>query len=259
CTQVERSLYCLLKTHRARNAIGAAGTETIENIERADDDRIAAEVFTLIPQLPLDPARVVAALRNSSQGCAYLLSQWTLIKERLLTHCSFEVSQRFQVLYLTGRRPTDLFRDPMVFELDRLYLGAISGPGSFTALEAARGMVNDFPRGEMSEEEFIRRLEPLVRNLPPVEEGHAALLALVEKTIAELTERMELVGLREQRTRYLASVKAGADVSREGEKRERYEAQANRGHESALRTLRQLQDARRKYGESILEDEAEDR
>jgi hypothetical protein len=101
----------------------------------------------------------------------------------------------------------------------------------------------------MSEEEFERRLEPMVENLPTVADGHAALVALVDRTIAELTERRELVGLREERDLALDEVIARADVSRDGALRERYDGMATRDQHASLREFCRLKELRHKHGE----------
>jgi hypothetical protein len=66
CAEIERAIYDLLKLERVRNATGAAGTQTIENLEPAYHDRIAGEVRELVPQLPEEPGRVVHLLRSTS-------------------------------------------------------------------------------------------------------------------------------------------------------------------------------------------------
>jgi hypothetical protein len=245
--EVEEAVYAKWKQRRIRRAQGAAAHGRIEKIATDAENRVAEEVCTLIPQLPLAPGTVVPKLRSSSQGCAFLIQQFQLLQAWLATHSCFEVSQRRYFLQLLGRRPADLFVDPLVFEVDRLYLGAISGPGSFTAAGAANAFLLDRP-DDMSEGEFARRLEPMVQNLPPIAEGHARLVRLVDQTIAELTERVELLGLREQRHRYLAAEMAPADVTHEGQLRERYDGMAGRQHHASLREVRALQADRRKYG-----------
>jgi hypothetical protein len=250
---MQTAVYARYKQCRARNAQGAAGTRTIEKIEDTYHDRTADEIRALLPQFPIDPGRVVQALRQTSQGCSYLLEQFSLMRSRLRTHSSFEVSQRREFLLICGRKPADLFRDPTVFELDRLYLGAISGPGSFTAAEAANALLHDRPE-EMTEEEFERRLEPMVQNLPTVAEGHQALVDWVDRTIAELAERLELVSLREERDLALGAVEARADTSPDGEKRERYEGMATREQHAALREFRGVVDLRHKNREGELDD-----
>jgi hypothetical protein len=79
-------------------------------------------------------------------------------------------------------------------------------------------------------------------------EGHAKLVRLVERSIAELAERVELVGLREQRDCALAAEEAKSDATDASDRRERYDAMADRQHHASLRQLRALQDDRRKYG-----------
>jgi hypothetical protein len=245
--QVVEAVYAKWKQRRIRESQGAAAHHRIENLEAQAEDRAADEVRTLVLQLPLAPGTVVQQLRTTSQGCAFLLQQFLLLQAWLLTHCSFEVSQRRYFLNLLGRRPGDLFIDPVVFDLDRVYLGAISGPGSFTAAGAANAFLLDRP-DDMSEGEFGRRLEPMVANLPTIAEGHAQLVRVVDQTVAELTERIELLGLREERERYLETKVAQTDTSHEGELRERYDGMAGREHHASLRELRALQADRRKYG-----------
>jgi hypothetical protein len=101
----------------------------------------------------------------------------------------------------------------------------------------------------MGPEEFERRLEALVREPPAPKEGRAALQAFVDEMIAELTERIELLALREERDLERKVVKATADVSLGGEKRTRYQAMARREMSAALRELRLLQADRRKHGD----------
>jgi hypothetical protein len=245
--EVEEAVYARWKQRRIRESQAAAAHQRIETIEAAGDDRAREEVRTLIPQLPLEPLTIINKLRSSSPGCAFLLEQFRLLKAWLSTHHAFEVSQRRYALNLLGRQPNHLFIDPVVFEIDRLYLGAIGGPGSFTAEQAANAFLLDRPE-DMSEGEFARRLEPMVQNLPTIAVGHAALVRLVDQSIAELTERVELIGLREQRDRYLATRIALTDVSHEGELRERYDSMAGRERHASLREVRALQADRRKYG-----------
>jgi hypothetical protein len=248
CTHIEMAVYSLLRFERARNALGVEGTRTIRNIASTQADRIAGEVRDLMPQLPLDPRRVVDELRKSSLGCSYLLSQWLLIKERLSIRYSLEVSQRATMIELMGLRASELFRCALVFDLDRNYLGAISGPEGFTAAEAANALMWDRPE-EMSECEFERRLELMVENLPTEEEGHAVLMGLVDRSIAELSERVDLLKLREAHEREDAADEAQDSLTPEGEKHKRYVTMAQRDHDAVLRGFHALKAARYKYGD----------
>jgi hypothetical protein len=173
-----------------------------------------------------------------------------LLRARLKTYPVVEVSQRRYLTQILGHKPSDLFTDPFVYELDRLYLGSISGPGSFTPAQAANAFLLDYP-GDMSDREFEARFEPMVANLPTIALGHAGLVRIIEVAIEELTERVELVGYREEGQRKRAVVEAKDDVNRDGDKRKRNAAMALRLHHASLRELRAMQASRRKYGAGV--------
>ena len=122
----------------------------------------------------------------------------TSLEERLTTHPSFELSEREHCLRLAGLRPEELFTDPLVHEFNRKYLGANRGVGGYTIDQAANLLQYDCPKG-MTYTEFTRRMEPLVSNLPTIEEGHAYLKAFVHDQIEGLKDRKELMGYREER------------------------------------------------------------
>jgi hypothetical protein len=245
--QVRLAVYQLWKIQRTENASGAAVAQKVDDIENNVDDENADQVGTLIPQLPTDPQRVVRALRKSVCGCTFLLGQLRLLRARLKTYPVFEVSQRRYFTQILGHKPSDLFTDPFVYELDRLYLGSISGPGSFTPAQAANAFLLDYP-GDMSDREFEARFEPMVANLPTIALGHAGLVKIIELAIEELTERIELLGYREEAQRKRAVVEAKDDVNRDGDKRKRNAAMALRLHHASLRELRAMQESRRKHG-----------
>ncbi len=246
--QVEAAVSTRWRMRRAREAEATAVAEAIAGLEEGYDDRRAAEVRATIALLPQDPDGAVRRLRSSTAGCDWLLMQWGLMDARLKTHRSFEPSQRGLALQLTGRLPGDLFRDPVVLAWNRAYLGGIRGTDGYTAAQAAMVLRFDRPP-EMNEPEFERRLKLVVSDLPTVLEGHALLMQYVREVVDELTERRELIELREERDRARAVIKARVDVSAEGVKRSRYEAMSDRAHHAALRELRGLQEMRRKSGE----------
>ena len=159
------------------------------------------------------------------------------------------------MVQLAGYRPSELFRNSAVRDWTRAYFGAIKGPNGFTAAGAANALMHDQPP-EMSEEEFERRLAPIVKDLPTVMEGHALLLEYVDKELATLKDRFELMEFREARTRDAAIMTAKADITADGEKRTRYYNSANRTEHAAYRELRALQDVRRKYGLADFEEPA---
>ena len=254
-SQVETIVYARWRMRRAQNADATAVNEVSNKIRDDYDDWSLANVRALIPLLQESPETTVEQLKNSSKGCAYLIEQWGFARARLTVNTTFEVSQRTLVVKLAGHRPSELFRNSAVRDWTRAYFGAIKGPNGFTAAGAANALMHDQPP-EMSEEEFERRLGPIVKDLPTVMEGHALLLEYVDKELAILKDRFELMEFREARTRDAAIMKAKADITADGEKRTRYYASANRTEHAAYRELRALQDVRRKYGLADFEEPA---
>jgi len=165
-----------------------------------------------------------------------------------------EGSQRGFAIQLSGHLPADLFRDSAVMNWNRAYLGAIRGSGGYTAAEAAQILECDRPSNEIPPGEFARRLEPVVKELPTFMEGHSLLKSYIEKEVAALIERSDLIGLREERDRRRAIGMTQADVTPEGIKRSRYTAMIDREHHASLKELRALKAERRKYGEGELEE-----
>ena len=108
---------------------------------------------------------------------------------------------------------------------------------------------------EMSEEEFERRLGPIVKDLPTVMEGHALLLEYVDKELAILKDRFELMEFREARTRR-------GDHDGQGRHHGRWRetvAVLRLGQPDRARCLPRapgIQDVRRKYGLADFEEPA---
>jgi hypothetical protein len=248
--QVKTAVYCLWKAERADKADVCAVNGAVHKIEDAFDDAQAADAKALevVPNLASQPKETVARLMSSRAGCAFLIGQFGLLEQRLSTHCSFEVSQRSYALQLGGRDPKDLFRDPVVMELNRNYLGGIHGPGFFTAEMAAQVFMDDRPEG-MTNNEFQRRLGMLVDDLPSIHDGRARLQEYVQERIVTLTERLELMEFREKRDRATAIGEAESDVTAAGDRRQRYAATSRHISHAALRMLITLKHERRKFGE----------
>jgi hypothetical protein len=142
-------------------------------------------------------------------------------------------------------RPCELFTDPFVLCIDRLNLSARYGPENVDGARAAARLRNDRP-ATMSVGEFERQLELVSQTLLSVEESRAQMKELIEREVARLKERFELVKLREERDMALAWKEATVDVTPDGRLRLRYELSHLRAKDASLRQLRALQEARRK-------------
>jgi hypothetical protein len=98
----------------------------------------------------------------------------------------------------------------------------------------------------MSVSEFENQLERVSQTLLSVEESRAQMKELLDREVARLNERLELVKLREERDMALAWKEATVDISPDGRLRLRYELSHLRAKDASLRQLRALQEARRK-------------
>ena len=243
-----QAVYSLWIQARAINAQAGAVAEAINKINDSFTDQRAAEALAVSENLTSKPEETVCALVNSVYGCEILIEEFQALAQRLQTHTSFEVSQRQHALRVGGNRPKDLFVSKMVMEFNRSYFGGIRGTGGFTAAQVANTLMYDRP-DEMSEEEFERRLEQMVANLPTIEEGHSKLQEYVNRWINQLSDRRELMELRQERDKKLAIEKAQAEVHAEGQTRARYIDQSIRRFQGSMRMAMALKAERRKFGE----------
>ena len=250
--QVRTAVYNEWKARRADEAEVSAVNRAQNDIVDGFYDTMECHVRQLAANLAAQPGDTVTGLRQSTGGCSYLIDQFAILEQWLAEFPSFEVGMREHALRLGGHDPKDLFHDPAVMTLNRAYLGGIGGPGSFTAEGAADAFVYDRAE-EMSQQEYERRLGWIVDDLPTKEDGRAILRQYVDQHIAALTERRELIALREERNVADALGEARSSVTPAGDRRHRYAAQGTRLSQAAIRLLFAMQHERRKYGEGDLD------
>ena len=233
---------------RVINATAAAINEERADILDRFDDGNVKQMRDWIDRIATEPDVAVDELSKSTCGCVFLLSQFQLLGARLEAYYSMEVSQRGYALRLGGHRPDEIFVDKDVFDFDKAYFGGISGTAGFSADEAGNALQFDKPAG-MSYTELVRRLEPLVKDIPSLEEGRRRMKAYIEAEVARLTERKELMGYREERRLVAAFNTAQAPVDRAAVTRARYLADSNRTFFAAVRLLQALKKDRRDHGD----------
>jgi hypothetical protein len=246
-TEVENAMQSQWRVDRCRNADTSAGERIQNKFEEDYDDRLEEQVQTLIPQLPENPRVILTQLENSTAGLEYVLEQFQILGQQFASNGSFETSERVHLIHLVGGRPCALFTDPVVLYIDRLNLGARHGAENVDGVKAAGWFRNERPETR-SVAEFERQLEFVSQTLVSREQSRAQMEEFLVGQVARLKERLELVQLLEERDQALAQKEATIDVSPEGRLRLRYELSHLRAKDAALRQLRALQEARRKYG-----------
>jgi hypothetical protein len=250
--QVRMAVYQEWKARRIERAEVSAVNQTVNAIVDSFYEAMDSEVRTLSAALDQAPGESVAGLMQSSAGCSHLIGQFEILREWTAKHSSFEDCMRVHALNLGGHDPKHLFRDPVVMELNRAYLGELGGKGGFDAAGAADAFVFDRAE-EMSLDEYERRLERLVIDLPDRHEGREILQNYLEDHIQSLTRLRGLLELREERDQAEAIGAAQATVTVEGDRRVRYTATATRLSHAHYRMLFTMQAERRKFGEGDLD------
>jgi hypothetical protein len=252
-TAIAHGVYSVWVKTRVINAQVHAFNDAVDTINHSFDGQQVALVRDLLANLKEKPEITISAVMNTAYGCGLLIDEFTALGERLKSHYSFEISQREHALRLGGHRPKELFTDKVVAEFNRSYFGSLQGPGGFTAAEVASALISDRP-DDVSEGEFERRLERAIADLPTIEAGHAELKRYVDRWIAQLTERKELMEYREEKRKKAAIGKAAADVSAQGQVLVRYHNQADRTFNASMRMVLALKADRWKHGDGDLDE-----
>src|SRR5262249_39504373 len=245
--EVLNAVHSSWRHDRLRRLGTVALNERIDTTIDGFGARKAKEVADLVERLPEAPAEVIHQLRMSTAGLNWMLSEVGFLSSRLELDSYFDVSARVRAIHLCGKRPVDLFDDPAVWFWDRLHLAFIADDETPWSELAVKTLAAEQPQN-MSPADFERRLELLAANLPNREEAHARLLQKLTAMSAELTERLELIGLKEERELAAAVEKAKFDAERGGDKRRRAEESLDRMRRSSYKELRAHQKARREGG-----------
>jgi hypothetical protein len=239
-----------VRYQRCHGADIAAGTRVVNDVQNNFEDRQCRRCADLVANLPASPAATVIELCSFTHGISWVLGQVERLEEHLGSSFSLHPDQRVHAIRICGRRPQDLFTDPVVMNWNVNYLSALHGPGKISAAEAAELLETDRPEG-MAADLFEFRLEGYLGGLVAMEEGQARLRETLAAVKAQLLDRLAEVEEREAIDRELAVAEAMVSVNDECMKRLRYRRESQRGRQGALRELHQLQVMRLKYGEAL--------
>jgi hypothetical protein len=168
-----------------------------------------------------------------------------LLETQLQQFMGLESSQRVRLIQLCGKERGDMFEDPELGQWNRLHLATLARPGT-DPLEEAVGILGGEQPESMGDPEFRRRLGLLVQDLPDKQAARAQLQQKVAAMRADLTERLELIRLREERDLQRAIEQAKIDAGLEGAKRRRIEVDLDRMRRMSHKELRALKATRLK-------------
>jgi hypothetical protein len=168
---------------------------------------------------PLHPARIVNRLEATLAGCGWLLDRWADLRHLPEDGLNWQAPDRLRAIRLLGRQPMDALSDERVL---MIYLACDAmEPGAPTSLEDLKTETDAAELAMFKQRVQDRGAERKKPTSP--EAGKAALLALVEQTMARLVGR--LIGHRERRA-FQKAVQADLlafDDSPEGELMRRYQ------------------------------------
>jgi hypothetical protein len=263
-TQAERDALevSVLNYHRfkrADRADTAAETRVVEDVKNNFDDRQLTRLDELVANLAASPVATILELRRFSYGIKWCDDQLDVLEQHLEIHPGLYPGQLLLAIYLSGRRPQNLFTDSVVKKWNRNNYSALYGPDNRSAAGLATFLKDQQPEG-MTDLEFGIRLDAWLQDEEPVsmEEGQNWLLASLAELRAGLRRRLAVVKERERIDQEQAVEEAAVSVNADCMKRLRYRRETQRAQESAMRLFHQLKATRLKHGEEPVEPAAED-
>jgi hypothetical protein len=241
--EVKNAVHATWRHDRMRRAEAIALTEMVVKTGETFYDQKEQEARDLVARLPESPGDCIQGLRNSTAGLTWMIGQIEIIAQAVTAHRVLMPSHRIHLIHLSGKRPVDMFTCSIVAEWDVLYLAVAAGQHRDPVQDAVLELAADRPPA-MDSFEFKFRIEETARRLPPAEEAYEQLQQKLAAMREELTERRELVALREERDLARAIEKAKVDAGPEGAKRQRVENSMDRLRRGSLKELRALQKSR---------------
>jgi hypothetical protein len=248
-TRVERDLatdiaHCSWRIRRCRRAADAGTTRRMHQADQCFENVQAQRVQQLIDELPCQPAATMLRLCARSQGLEWVCEQLRQIDERLTHFTSVRSSQRDRLVHLMGKSPTLLCEDVALGQFYRAYVASLFGDKGTTAEYVATKTLAHCRPETMSFSEFERAMELLLKDLPSVAEGRAALRQTIEDMLVPLVARYEEVVEYETRDRSLTLEEAMVDTTPEGQKLDNYLARHWNARNTAMQRLEQTQKQR---------------
>jgi hypothetical protein len=261
-TQAERDALevSVLNYHRfkrADRADTAAETRVVEDVKNNFDDRQLTRLDALVANLAASPVATILELRRFTRGITWCLEQLEQLDLHLETHPALNPGQLLLAIYLSARRPQNLFIDDLVMKWNLRNLSAQYGPGKLSAASAAGFLYKARPEG-MTRAEFEYYLGERLGEMVSVEEGQTFLLDSLDELRAGLLRRFDEVKERETIDEERAVEEAAVSVNADCMKRLRYRRETQRAQESAMRLFHQLKAQRLKHGEEPVEPAAEE-
>jgi hypothetical protein len=261
-TQAERDALevSVLNYHRfkrADKADTAAESRVVDDVKNNVHDRQLTRLDELVASLAASPVATILELRRFSHGIRWCLKQLDLLEQHMEIHPGLTPDQLLLAIYLSARRPQNLFNDSVVKKWHLNNLSALYGTGTLTAANLAEFLKDKQP-AEMTDLHFECRLSDWLEEMVSKEEGQTFLVNSLAELRTGLDRRLAVIKERERIDYERAVEEAAVSVNADCMKRLRYRRETQRAQESAMRLFHQLKATRLKYGQEPGEPAAED-
>jgi hypothetical protein len=248
--EVFNAVHATWRQDRMRRAEAIALADLVDKTAEHFHDQKEREARDLIARLPESPGEAIQGLRNSTAGLTWMIGQIEMLAHQVEGRQWLPASQMRHLIHLCGKRPVDLFVDLLVNGVVELYL-ALLLPATQVANPEEQAVIEleaDRPPG-MERYEFELRVNDIARSPMPADQALAKLKQALAQMLEELTERLELIGLREECDLARAIGKAKGDAGAETAKRQRVENSMDRQRRMSLKEFRALRNARPEPGD----------
>jgi hypothetical protein len=242
---------------RADRADTAAESRVVEDVKNDFHDLQLTRLDELVANLAASPVATILELRQFSYGIKWCLKQLDLLVQQIAIHPGLHPDQLLLAIYLSARRPQNLFNDSVVKKWHLNNLSALYGPGTLTAANLAEFLKDKQP-AEMTDLHFECRLSDWLEEMVSKEEGQTFLVDSLVELRDGLKRRLDVVKERERIDLERAVEEAAVSVNADCMKRLRYRRETQRAQESAMRLFHQLKAMRLKHGEEPVEPAGED-
>ena len=237
---VTRAVKASWKMERGDSVENGLIADSMVNIAAGAEEADLKETERLAARLKEDPS-VIRQIRKTPAGCRFILSELSILEQRLSRSMGLLFSQRHMLMNLLGKRMSDVFRDdPVATRYVIAELSGVLGNQDVDPEKVAGVIGGGVPEG-MSRTEYDQRIKFLAGSLTEKKEGNTKLKAYIAEVKTELTEHLKVIEELTEYKRAQAVRNARIDLGPQGKQLMQYQQKHEASFDSALRRLAALQ------------------
>jgi hypothetical protein len=196
----------------------------IHDAECGEQEARDRRVLALARKFVDNPGDTVTRLRETSEGCLWLINQWTIISNRLETSNLILHNDCLRAIRLLGKTPSELLHDTDVEDWIWMYMAHFPrDKETMIDIEHARKLFDELRPVDVTVEEYDLRLRHWLSRLPAREFALAFMRQTVADALAELFDRYGMLEAEQMARHQMDVGLAQADETVEGARRHRQE------------------------------------